>query len=176
MKQYKEAMSLTRFGKDESVFNQYTLEKLESIAIENCSNVYYFAAIGEDKIPVIFTADEHFLQRARMRLGCQYGSIIVGFLIERAEKLQEFGNWLDDIACEATKTTTAAVYMEDIDMFFYLKVHTDSRIHIATVISGCSVYFVDGTVPICTVNKKEIHTGISSSKKLKDKNKRGVRE
>jgi hypothetical protein len=66
--------------------------------------------------------------------------------------------------------------MEDIDMFFYLKVHTDSRIHIATVISGCSVYFVDGTVPICTVNKKEIHTGISSSKKLKDKNKRGVRE
>lgn len=172
VKKFTEAMSLTRFKYDESVFNEYTLEKLKELALKSCSDIYYFAAIGEDAIPVIFTADGHFIHRVMQRLGCQYASVIVGYLIERAETNHAFGNWLDDIACESIGKTTVAVYVEDEDFFFYLDVYDDSRIRIATIVSGCTTYFVDATGPICTVTRKGVRFGLESSTKLQAKHTR----
>ena len=162
----------TQFSKhrnNERVYSPYVLKKLTETATlaYKSGMIAYFAAIGEDTIQTVVTADTHLMRRAAERLHTNYSSMVMAFVVKAMESSEELGQLLldaaDTAADEGKKYGVAAIWLEESDLFFYLHCYQD-RFHIATVLTCCNRYYVNtGAEVICALMKDgEVKKGISN--------------
>ena len=162
----------TQFSKhrnNERIYSPYVLKKLTETATlaYKSGMVAYFAAIGENTIQTVVTADTHLMRRAAERLHTCYSSMVMAFVIKAMESSEELGQLLLDAADAAAdagkKYGVAAIWLEESDLFFYLHCYQD-RFHIATVLTCCNRYYVNtGAEVICALMKDgEVKKGISN--------------
>lgn len=156
----KELVRFSKSRQDETVFSPYILESfLKTVRVKSSEGqLVYGLAISEDQIPMLLTADSHAMLRISQRLGLCYADVVMAAAIEAIENNNELGNRIVDAfdAAENRPYGMVALWLETLDIFCYLHVYQD-EIHLATVISGKPVYFVNSTCElICRVTKENV--------------------
>ena len=165
---------LSKYHMDTNVFGPYVMQKLEKTAqwAINRGMVAHFAAISEDSIPSVFTADTHMMRRVAERLHISYATTIIAEIINAVETNDELGQLLLDAADttnEAHPYSMAALWVEEYDVFTYIYCYED-RFHITTVLSGNATYYVNKDADlICAIRKNgELTQGIGNIGRFKE--------
>ena len=106
----------------------------------------YYAAIGEEECPVVFTADSHLMRRASERIGISYAELIIEAVLKAVEKTPELGeiilSAIDKAYDEDRTHAVVALWIESEDFFTYLYCNEET-IHITTVVCGAPIYYVN---------------------------------
>lgn len=155
-------------------FSPYIEKRLHEIASrkEDDGCLAYYAAIGEEECPVVFTADSHLMRRASERIGISYAELIIEAVLKAIEKTPELGEIIlnaIDKACDEDRThAVVALWIESEDFFTYLYCNEET-IHITTVVCGAPIYYVnDMADAICWLTAQgNIISGISNIPKFR---------
>lgn len=155
-------------------FSPYIEKRLHEIASrkEDDGCLAYYAAIGEEECPVVFTADSHLMRRASERIGISYAELIIEAVLKAIEKTPELGEIIlnaIDKACDEGRThAVVALWIESEDFFTYLYCNEET-IHITTVVCGAPIYYVnDMADAICWLTAQgNIISGISNIPKFR---------
>lgn len=147
----KSLQELVRFSKykdDPTVFSPYVSRQLLRLAArrEQEGALAYAAAISEDAVQMVFTADGHMMRRAAQRFGVCYAVIVIAEIIEAIEDCEPLGNLILEAEncafCNGRKYGEIALWIEKSDTFCYLHIE-GSELCIATVMGNFPRYFVN---------------------------------
>lgn len=155
-------------------FSPYVEKRLHEIAVkkeyEGC--LAYYAAIGEEECPVVFTADSHLMRRASERIGISYAELIIEAVLKAVERSPELGNIIldsiDKASNEGRPHAVVALWIESEDFFTYLYCNEET-VHITTVVCGAPIYYVnDMADAICWLTAKgNIISGLANIPKFR---------
>ena len=129
-------------------FSPYIEKRLHKIASRKEEDGYlaYYAAIGEEECPVVFTADSHLMRRASERIGISYAELIIEAVLKAVEKTPELGeiilSAIDKAYDEDRTHAVVALWIESEDFFTYLYCNEET-IHITTVVCGAPIFYVN---------------------------------
>lgn len=155
-------------------FSPYIEKRLHEIASrkEDDGCLAYYAAIGEEECPVVFTADSHLMRRASERIGISYSELIIEAVLKAVERTPELGEIIlsaIDKACDEDHAyAIVALWIESEDFFTYLYCNEET-IHITTIVCGAPIYYVnDMADAICWLTAQgNIISGIANIPKFR---------
>ena len=151
----------SRFADNSDIFTPYVMKMMSKDAVEaECQGLLaYFGVVGDGYSPTIFTANGHLMHAVLTRMGLSYASEVMGNVIRAVEGCTGLGTAILDAADRAYEQdrvrATVALWIEEDDIFCYLHAMTnDDTIHIATIVCGEPIYFVDEHADlICKLGK-----------------------
>lgn len=154
---------------DQSIYNEYIIKRLTYLANRFDEQLSFAGAIGEDTLPVLFTADRHVCSRIQERYGITYAEVLISHLIALIENNVELGDCLSDLmdTYEAQRLEFA-LWDEVEDQFYYLHPYAE-HVHIGTAITNKAFYFVNANVDVaCWVKASgELVFGIDNIPKFR---------